>query len=252
MTDALIGATSFVGSNLLRQHAFDDCFASEDPGQIRGRSFDLIVVAAYADHGTAAVEPERDLDEIERLIHALSGADARKVVLVSTVDVFLDPSGVDEDSPTPIEGLHAYGRHRRRLEELVTARFDAHVVRLPSLYGPGLTEGVLCGFLNDADTESIDSRAILQFYDVSRLWSDIEIAMNNELPVVHLTTEPVSVAELARTAFGTDFHNEVAERPARYDVRTLYATLFGGEGKYVEDKPRELARISEFVRQARE
>ncbi|HXT16740.1 MAG TPA: NAD(P)-dependent oxidoreductase [Gemmatimonadaceae bacterium] len=249
---AIIGHTGFVGSNLLRQRSFDDCFNSRNIDQIDGRSFDLLIVSgARAEKWKANAEPERDLDNIEQLFKALSHVNARKVVLISTVDVFIQPVGVDEDSPTPMDGLHAYGRHRRRLEQLVSARFDALVVRLAALYGPGLKKNVIFDFLHDNDVRKIDSRAVFQFYDIGRLWRDIRIAMNNELPLVHLPTEPVTAAEVARAAFDLDFENEVAERPARYDVQTRYAHLFGGEGRYVEDKPRELQGIAEFVRQER-
>ncbi|HEX4684869.1 MAG TPA: NAD-dependent epimerase/dehydratase family protein [Gemmatimonadaceae bacterium] len=249
---ALIGYTGFVGGNLLRQRPFTDRFNSSNIDQISGRNFDLVVVAgARAEKWKANADPERDLDNIECLIKALSSVDARKVVLISTVDVFKDPVGVDEESAARMDGLHAYGRHRRRLEQLIGARFDAHIVRLPGLYGPGLRKNVIFDFLNDNEVAKIDSRGVFQFYDLDRLWADVEVAMDNELPLVHLATEPVSVAELARSAFELDFTNEVVERPARYDVQTRYAHLFGGEGRYIEDKPRELAGIAGFVERQR-
>ena len=113
---ALIGYTGFVGSNLLRQRNFDACFNSTNIDEIGGRSFDLIVCAgARAEKWKANAEPERDLDNIECLIRALSQADARRLVLISTVDVFGNPNGVDEESRVSKAGLHAYGRNRRLL-----------------------------------------------------------------------------------------------------------------------------------------
>lgn len=247
-TAALVGYTGFVGGNLLRQRPFDDCFNSSNIDQLADRSFDLVVVAgARAEKWKANADPERDLDNIERLIHALSRVEARTVVLISTVDVFIAPVGVNEDSPTPMEHLHPYGRNRHRLEELVSARFDAHVIRLPALYGPGLKKNVIFDFLHDNDVQKIDSRGVFQFYPIDRLWRDIVIAMDNELPLLHLPTEPVSVADVAREAFGREFTNEVSPVPARYDVRTRYAELFGERGDYVEDRQRELSGIAAFV-----
>lgn len=245
---ALIGYTGFVGSNLLRQRPFDDCFNSSNIGQIVDRCFDLVIVAgARAEKWKANADPERDLDNIERLIRALSRVEARKVVVISTVDVFIEPVGVNEDSPTPMQPLHAYGRHRRRLEEVISARFDAHVIRLPGLYGEGLKKNVIFDFLHDNEVEKIDSRGVFQFYPIDRLWRDITLAIDNELPLVHLSTEPVSVADIAREAFELEFVNEVSATPARYDVQTKYAAVFGGHGVYIEDKMRELNGIKAFV-----
>jgi len=248
----LIGHTGFVGSNLARQTRFDATFNSSNIDSIAGREFDLLVVAGVrAEKWIANANPEQDRAGIERLVRALDTVNARQVVLISTVDVFTDPVGVDEDSPTPIDGLHAYGRHRRRLEELVAARFAAHIVRLPGLYGHGIKKNVIFDFLHDNDVAKIDSRGTFQFYDLDRLWRDITLAVENDLPLVHLPTEPVTVREVAAAAFGREFVNEVAPAPARYDIRTRYAAVFGGEGAYLEPKARELDGIARFVARER-
>ena len=248
MSSALIGHTGFVGGNLLRQRSFDDCFNSSNIEQIGGRSFDLVVCSGVpAEKWKANAAPERDLDNIERLTRALEHANAQKLVLISTIDVFINPVGVDEDSPTPMEGLHAYGRNRRRLEQIVSSRFDATIVRLPGLYGPGLKKNIIYDFLHDNDVHKIDSRGVFQFYNLDRLWRDIAVAIDNELSLVHLPCEPVSVADVARAAFGIEFTNEVTATPARYDIHTKHAELFGGTNPYLENKTRELAGIAAFV-----
>jgi nucleoside-diphosphate-sugar epimerase len=252
MSSALIGYTGFVGGNLLAQRSFDARFNSSNIEQIAGRSFDLVVCCgAPAEKWKANADPERDMANLTRLTRALSEVNAAKVVLTSTVDVFARPVGVDEDSPTPSDGLHAYGRHRLWVEELVAARFDACILRLPGLYGPGLKKNAIFDLLNDNDVAKIDSRAVFQFYNVERLWRDIETALRHDLSLVHLPTEPVSIAEVAEAAFARPFANEVALSPARYDMRTKYAALFGGDGAYIESKARELNGIATFVERAR-
>jgi nucleoside-diphosphate-sugar epimerase len=251
-SSALIGFTGFVGSNLRGQRPFDALFNSANIDQIADRSFDLIVCAgARAEKWLANAEPERDLDNIERLIGALCRANARRLVLISTVDVFVNPIGVDEDSPTPMEGLHAYGRHRRRLEQVLSSRFDTTVVRLPALYGRGLKKNAIYDLLHGNAVEKIDSRGVFQFYNVARLWRDVGVALDNDLPLIHLPPEPVSMADVARVAFGREFRNEVAAMPARYDIRTRYAGLFGPHEPYIEDAAAELAGLAAFVAEER-
>jgi nucleoside-diphosphate-sugar epimerase len=251
-SSALIGFSGFVGGNLLRQRPFSATFNSKNIEQICGRAFDLVVVAGVrAEKWIANGDPEGDLQRIKSLVRCLDRVDTRKLVLISTVDVFINPVDVDEDSPTPTTGLHAYGKNRRLLEELVASRFDAHVIRLGGLYGHGLKKNVIYDFLNNNDVHKVDSRGIFQFYDLERLWKDIACAMDNSLPLVHLPTEPVSVADVAHGAFGLAFTNEVVPQPARYDIHTKYAELFGGSGPYLEHKTAELAGIADFVARER-
>jgi nucleoside-diphosphate-sugar epimerase len=249
---ALIGYTGFVGGNLLAQREFDARYNSTNIEEIAGRSFDLIVCAgAPAEKWKANADPERDVANLERLSGALTSARARRVVLLSTIDVFGAPIGVDEESPVPTDGLHAYGRHRRLLEERIAAHFDTTIVRLPGLYGPGLKKNVIFDFLHDNDVNKIDSRGVFQFYDTTRLWHDLDIALRHRLPLVHLPTEPVSVADLVRAAFGIDFDNRVVANPARYDMRTRHAALFGGTGSYIENATRVLEGVTAYVARER-
>lgn len=245
---ALVGHTGFVGGNLLRQHAFDETFNSRNIEQIAGRQFDLVVCCgAPAEKWRANTEPEQDRANIDRLTSALAGSTTKQLVLISTVDVFRNPIEVDEEMVPSTAGLHAYGANRLRLEQAVAERFDTTILRLPGLYGPGLKKNVIHDLLHDHEIHKIDSRGIFRFYDVERLWSDVGIAMRARVALVHLPTEPVSVADVARVGFGREFTNVLAQHPVRYDVRTRHAALFGGEGAYVETAADELARIAAFV-----
>ena len=234
MPDALIGATGFVGSTLLKSAAFDAQYRSTDIAQIEGRRFDTVVCAgAPAQKWIANREPDADRAGIEKLMGHLARVECDTFVLVSTVDVFGTPLGVDEDSPVETDGLHAYGRHRRLLEEFVQRRFPRHlVVRLPGLVGPGLRKNAIHDLLHGHEVAKIDSRGVFQFYPMVNLWFDLQAALAADLRLVHLTAEPVSVAEIARHGFGRDFDNPVAATPARYDMRSRHAELFGGRGGY--------------------
>ena len=99
MVDALVGYTGFVGSNLLRQRPFDDLYNSKNIEDIAGRQYELLVCSgAPAEKWKANREPEQDLENIKRLLGCLERVSARAVVVVSTVDVYPVPHGVDEYS----------------------------------------------------------------------------------------------------------------------------------------------------------
>jgi nucleoside-diphosphate-sugar epimerase len=248
ITSALIGHTGFIGGNLKRRRSFDEYFDATDVDQIAGRAFDLVVCAGTRTaKWQANADPSADRDNIECLVGALEQAIIGKLVLISTVEVFANPVDVDEDSPVHTTGLHPFGRNRRWLEQIAESRFDSLVLRVPSLYGPGLNKNVLFDLMNDNDVGMIDSRGLYQFYDVDRLSRDLDVALDAGLDLVHLPTEPVSVADLALAALGVEFTNEVAADPPRHDVHTRHAELLGGSGYYLETKTPVLDGIAEFA-----
>jgi dTDP-4-dehydrorhamnose reductase len=234
MTTALVGHTGFVGSSLQRQTRFDALFRRNDVDLLRGREFELIVCAAApAQKWIANREPEVDRANLARLMAALGAVRCTRFVLISTVDVFAEPRGVDEATPVAERGLHPYGLHRRQLEQFVETRFPgALIVRLPGLVGPGLRKNVLFDALHDHQVERIDSRGVFQFYPMVNLWSDICTAMAHELPLLHLTAAPLSVGEVFAHGFGRPLQQALSAEPARYDLRTRHARAFGAEGDY--------------------
>lgn len=234
MKNALIGYSGFVGSTLLRQGNFDGLFRSTNIANIEGQSFDTIVCAgAPAQKWIANREPDDDLKKIEQLISHLEKVNCKKFVLISTVDIFKSPLNVDENSFVEEDGLHPYGLHRRILEKFVESHFENFlIVRLPGLVGPGLRKNIIFDFLNDNNLHMIESRGVFQFYPMVNLWTDIQIAINANLNLVHLTAAPVSVYDIASKCFNLEFTQELATHPASYDLKTLHANIFGGQGDY--------------------
>jgi hypothetical protein len=249
MADALIGATGFVGTTLLRQAPFASLYRSTNIAEIRGRSFDTVVCAgARAQKWIANREPEADRRHIDELIGHLETVRCAVFVLVSTVDVFNRPIGVDEATPVDESGLNAYGLNRRRLEAFVEGHFaERLVVRLPGLVGPGLRKNVIFDFLNDNNLHGIDSRGLFQFYPTVNLWHDIRKSLEAGLHLVHLTAEPISVAQVAREGFGRPFEQALPGAPARYDMRTRHARLFDGTGHYQYSARESLLAIRSYA-----
>lgn len=248
MASALVGSTGFVGGELRLQTTFDDHFHSTDIESIRGRSYDLLVCAgAPAEKWRANKEPEKDRENLARLMANLSAVTARQAILISTVDVYPSPAGVDEDTPVDSSGGSAYGRHRYELERFFVERFPTIVLRLPGLFGRGLKKNIIYDFLHGNALDAICPASVYQFYPLGRLWSDIGLARRHGLALVNLATEPVSVRDVAREAFGTDFVNPKQANAARYDQRTKHAALFGGRGHYLMDRRQVLDAIRDFV-----
>ena len=248
MTDALVGYTGFVGSNLMAAHEFGAKFNSKNISDIEGQSFGLLVCAgAPAKKWYANLHPEEDRETLNGLMAHLAKVKAERIVLISTVDVFRNPYLADENTPVDMEGLNAYGLNRRRLEIFVREHFGhVLIVRLPGLVGKGLKKNILFDFHNNNEVQKIDSRGVFQFYPVSRLWDDISKASAAGLGLIHLTSAPVSVSEVAREVWGREFRNEVLPQPAKYDFRSAHAGLWGREA-YQVSRAEEIAAIKEWA-----
>lgn len=234
MENALIGFSGFVGSTLLKQAHFSAIFRSTNILEIENREFDVVVCAgAPAQKWIANRDPADDRKKIDSLINHLRTVKCKKFILISTVDVFKGPIGVDESTPVDESGLHAYGLHRRLLEKFVEKYFPSYlIVRLPGLVGPGLRKNVIFDFLNNNNLHAIESRGVFQFYPMINLWYDIQRALEAGLSLVHLTAEPISVADVSLQGFGRPFIQTQENPPARYDMQTRHAQIFGSLGQY--------------------
>lgn len=245
----LIGSSGFVGSMLLKQNNFDALYRSTNIDEIDGQMFDVLVCAAApAQKWIANSEPIADRQNIDRLIAHLATASCKTFILISTVDVFKNPIKVDEETSVDEVGLHAYGLNRRLLEKFVQSNFPNHlIVRLPGLVGPSLRKNVIFDFLNQNNLHAIDSRGVFQFYPMTNLWYDIQIALKAGLKLVHLTAEPISVADVSEQGFGRPFEHPLAGNSSTYDMRSRHSAVFGAEGNYQYNRRETIQAIRAYA-----
>lgn len=235
MRRALIGHTGFVGSTISKQSEFTNFYRSTNIEAIKNQKFDEVVCAgAPGKKWLANKDPVSDAAEINRLIDCLSEVVCDQFVLISTVDVFQQPSNIDEASVVDEGGLQPYGLHRHQLEKFVRKRFSKQLtVRLPGLVGPGLRKNVLYDHFHNNDLHRVETRNEFQFYPTVNLWYDIEKAKTANLTLIHLTSEPVSVGDAFKFGFGSSFENQIPEaKLVRYDFKSKHASLWGRPGPY--------------------
>lgn len=135
----LVGYTGFVGSNICDAAGdqIQAVYNSKDIGEAYGTGPDLLIYAGLkAEKYLANSAPEKDMASICQAEENIERIDPKKLVLISTIDVFKVPKDVDERSPVNTEGLHAYGYDRYQLEIWARERYpDALIIRLPGLFG---------------------------------------------------------------------------------------------------------------------
>lgn len=147
---AIVGYTGFVGSNLTEAGDFDAKYNSSNIEDAYGTSPDLLVYSGLrAEKYLANHDPEKDLLMIKDAENNIIKIAPRKLILISTIDVFKTPSGVDETSKIDDSGLSAYGYHRYLLECRVREKFpDALIIRLPGLFGKNIKKNFIYDFIN--------------------------------------------------------------------------------------------------------
>jgi nucleoside-diphosphate-sugar epimerase len=246
---ALIGWSGFVGGNLASAHPFDAQFRRSDVAAIVDEPWDLVVCAGLpAEKWRINRDPAPDLANLEALQAALARARIAELVVISSIDVYPSPDGVDEATQIELTRCHPYGRHRLLFERWAARQFPATILRLPGLFGPGLKKNVVYDILHNNRLDVIHADARFQFYPLTRLWGDICVALDSDLSLVNLATEPVTVAEIAEALTGRVFEGRPAEVvPANYDMRTLHASAFGRTGAYLLDRATVLAELARFA-----
>ena len=247
--DALIGYSGFIGTNLQRARRFDALFNSTNIEEVRDRSFELLVCAGASSlKWFANAHPDEDRAQIDRLIQALARVDARKIILISTIEVYPDKIGVDEETVVDESRLEPYGLHRRELERFVQSHFaKSLIVRLPGVFGPGLKKNVIYDLLHGNYSYAAASTSQLQFYDVRRLWSDLQVACAHRLPIVNIATEPISLHDIATLCATGEGAVRYGAGEVQHDMRTRYASAWQHTGRYLYSRQETLTDLAAFV-----
>ncbi len=211
--------------------------------------FDLVVCAALSvEKWRANLDPAADLHRINALIDDITPITTQLFVQISTVDVYDRPWNVNEDSPISRDDATPYGAHRLRLEEFVHNHFErALVVRLPALFGDGLKKNFIFDMLNDNRLDLTDRDSAFQFYDLANLWRELSVAIDNNVTLLNITSAPLTAAEVAAQCFGVTFDTTTGKPPARYDVRSKHAQLYGGANGYLYSRELTLQALTAFV-----
>lgn len=92
-----------------------------------------------------------------------------------------------------------------------------------------------------------DSRGIFQYYNLAHLWKHINIALENNIKILNLATEPISATEIYHTVFNDEFKNEIMDQPFKYNFKTKYDKVFNGKDGYIYSKEQVLDEIKKYI-----
>lgn len=234
--NALIGYTGFVGSNISKQAIFDKEYNSKNIGDIAGNNFNLVVCAGVSSvKWKANKDPEHDFREIQNLINNLEKATFKKLVLISTIAVYDNPAD------------NAYGKNRLYLETYLSNKHkDVTIVRLPSLFGSGIKKNPIFDLLNNDYRFLPHWNSEFQYYFLGNIWKDIQIAIDNDLKLLNINSEPIQFSEVLKM-FGVDFSLCKASKITKEDMKTQYATYWNKSGDYLYSKEEIIRELERFI-----
>lgn len=252
MKTALIGYTGFVGDTLNKAIFPSHCYRSSNIDEICGQEFDHIICAGVqAMKWWANLHPKEDMDGIQRLLNALSHVKTQRFTLISTIDVYPSPRSVFENSSIDKSGHHAYGINRLYVEEWVSGNFDnVAVLRLPGLFGPGLKKNVIYDMIHDNGLEKIHPDGVFQYYDTRQLAGDIEKVWQVGISLLNVSSEPISTSEIRDNFFPGKILGGTGSAPNGYDMRSLYATSWGGDNGYLYSKSQIFSQMKQWLEQS--
>lgn len=149
---ALVGYTGFVGSNIYAsgKDEITHVYNSQNITDAYGTEPDLLIYAGLrAEKYLANNMPEKDMELILQAEENIRKIAPKKLVLISTIDVFKTPSNVDETTQIDTQDLHAYGYNRYQLELWVREHYpDALIIRLPGLFGKNIKKNFIYDYIN--------------------------------------------------------------------------------------------------------
>lgn len=146
----LVGYTGFVGSNIYLNGKLDEVYNSVNIDEAYGKNPDLLIYAGLrAEKFLANNNSKKDMELIYEAQKNIEKINPKKLVLISTIDVFKNPINVDENTKINTEDLHPYGLNRYRLECWVREHYpDALIIRLPALFGKNIKKNFIYDLIN--------------------------------------------------------------------------------------------------------
>lgn len=305
---AIVGYDGFVGSNIVRKVKFDQLYNKANIEKSYGSEPDLLIYAGVpAEVYYANKYPEKDLEIVNNAINNIKKIKPKKIVLISSVNVYPNNEQGDENKKVDLEDLEPYGKNRRILENWVKENLkDYLIVRLPGLFGKGIKKNFIYdlinitpsklteskikelsiknknilkyyhnnedGFyvINDITIEErkklieilnelnftalnfTDSRGMYQYFNLEYLWDIINKALDNNLRILNISTEPFSINELYNYLYNKDFDNKLNKEVANYNMKTIHYELFDGFDGYIMNKEQVMKEIKKFVEEEHE
>lgn len=261
---ALAGYTGFVGSNIYARasNRIDGIFNTQNIEKAYGLEPDVLIFAGLKpDKKLAERAPYQHLEMVLEAQETIKKINPYKLVLISSIEVYKNPVGVDEENSVFAVGsdkvdkkeVLPYNLNRYYFEEWARKYYpNALIVRLATPYGLNFKHNRIKQFADERELQDIDSASTYQFYPLSRIWEDIQTALAEQLTLVNFTSEPITAGTLYHCLTGKELHPKAAKDSVKktlktHNVMSVHASKFGGSGNYICTESEILGSIKQFA-----
>ena len=199
LKDAIIG-TGYIGSYLKKKTNIKKIYNSKNIQTIRNSHFNNLYIAAPSSKKFLSNKnPKKDKKNIEILINYLKTIECKKVICISTVDVYSQKTS-SEKSLIFKKKLNPYGLNRLNFNRFIKKKFKNHlIVKLPSLFGYKEKKGFFYDLINSKEVEHYNKKSELQWYYTPNLFDDIKKLKKKNIRDINLISEPISCENIAKS-----------------------------------------------------
>jgi nucleoside-diphosphate-sugar epimerase len=224
-TNALIGHTGFIGSNLKQEKKFNfkKFYNSKNIDKIINKDFNLVLCAGtYSKIWIANKKPKNDLKSIKRLIKNLEQINCRIFILISTIEVYGKKSRKNEKSKIFLSKKKSpYINNRIYLENFIKKKFSNYlIIRLPIIYGKNFKKNCIYDLLNKNQINELNGSDLIQILNVNQLPGFIFFALKKKINEVNISPEPIRLSHIAKKLFGKNLKKKLD--PRTMSMKTIY------------------------------
>ena len=246
----IIGNTGLVGTTLSESIDFDLNFNSSNlsdfPNMVKDGS-ELYLSCLPATKWMVNKNVTDDFENIMNILNLIKGKKYKKVVLISTIDVYTSLELKSNENTIPsIKNLN-YGNNRYLFEVLVKEYLQTEelkIFRLPALFNQHIKKNILFDLINNNNVKAINSNSLYQWYNLNNLSNDI-MEYSNKYPneiVFNLFPEPIDSLEIINLFPSLSSQVNFLENKIVYD----FTTRFSNNG-YISPKEKILIEIKELI-----
>jgi len=239
----ILGAKGFIGQHLVKE--FPDALQITRDSKLCGAHVETLFIAAPTSRKYLVDKfPENDKVEIDKIIDTVfSRLKIDNVVLISTIDVYLNSSDSLEGSPCR-EDL-SYGGNRNYFESQLKLRIkNLKICRSGGLFGPGLQKNLIYDFLKMRNDYLVNYNfgSTFQWLPIDFFVGELLDFSKGEIMLKNIVGEPTSVEDIMNLTEPKNMLNMIGEKKS-YNVKSRHYS-----GGYSLSSSVILGKIEEFLK----
>jgi len=234
----LIGSETSIGTHLLKVRKFDQAVKSSGPF-----NFDLDPTIEEL----TIVLPS-DILSTTTIEQALIQSHPKKVIFISSLDVYRNPVGVTE-SDKPLTSYNASKQVRIDFERFILSHCqDSLILRLPVVFGAGQSVDFLYNLMQETNLHDVNLNSSIQWYNIENLNNDLAFFSTSGYDVVNMAVEPIESKTIINKFFPDKLKKCAIKDREEQDSWSIYPGKMLNTIKYFYDRHQILRDLEKFIK----